>query len=353
MKTYQHESELYNDTDRNNLIVSFQRSQAIKMWLGLVIVLLSPISMETDRTADTLIFVNRTLQSYCPNMNFCHRNATQQLEYLDDKQGPCCTPCSCDDECVEFENCCPDKDITHIQKSPINCKDNEVKRSESSRSQSQFQFRVIDKCPIGERNATLNKKCSGENRTELYDYIWVSNNESGRIFQNHYCARCHGDDQTEMWNVKTRCKHTFPFSIQSFADMLLNDPYCDIINVMPDHLASVTWNYFCFDYGQSKCEKYSTNQTIVDACVKYVLPLITDGHVFRNIFCFLCLDLEDWSGICNIDVMKILIRTESAFSLLLDFKTFIDDGTDNLQCDTDKILDRRSVCIFGVVLEIK
>ena len=355
VKKYQHESELYNDTDRNNLIVSFQRSQAIKMWLGLVIVILSPISMETDRTADTLIFVNRTLQSYCPYMNFCHRNATQQLEYLDDKQGPCCTPCSCDDDCVEFDNCCPDKDITHIRvhTSPLICKSIEVKKNAIVEGPGpSLQFRVVDKCATGEKNETLIKKCSDENRTELYDYIWVSDTESGRVFQNHYCARCHGIERLEMWNVKTYCMHIFPTSIQSFTDMLLNNPRCNIINVVPDHLASVTRKYVCVDLGQSDCEEVTANQTLLDACARYALPFImpVSGHLYRNVFCLLCiarLDSANGTDICYTDNESNDFRTQTGLGFLLNFKDLNEDSIDTLQCDTDAILDIKSVCTYS------
>ena len=45
---------------------------------------------------------------FCPFTNFCHRNATDALK---EDMVPCCTPCSCSDNCWEQGYCCPDKDI--------------------------------------------------------------------------------------------------------------------------------------------------------------------------------------------------------------------------------------------------
>ena len=45
----------------------------------------------------------------CPFTNFCHQNATAALNMKG--KVPCCTPCSCSDNCWGLGNCCPDKEL--------------------------------------------------------------------------------------------------------------------------------------------------------------------------------------------------------------------------------------------------
>ena len=329
-------------------IVSFQEMCVLNMWLRyFATVFLSIIQTEADRAADTQAFANRTLQSYCPYMNFCHRNATRQPDFINDEHGTCCLPCSCDDDCVGLENCCPDKDISHLLASPLDCKEDEVKPVSTIVYRPLF-YRVIDKCPKPEQNPILAQKCIGENRTELTDYIWVSDPLNGKIFQNRYCANCHGVDKFELWNIETDCTQIFPSNINSFANMLVIDPKCNIINVMPEYLANVTWKFRCFNNGQSNCEKTTSNVTLVDACTMYNLPVYESisGFVFRNVFCQLCVDplweLKTCSSIDNFFGK----RTETSYGFLLDFRNLDEADNDRLQCDVDCILDTRSVCIF-------
>ena len=330
-------------------IVSFQRSCVLKMCFGgFVVVFLSMIQTEADRTADAQAFANRTLQSYCPYMNFCHRNATRQPDFIDNHQGPCCLPCSCDDDCVELENCCPDKDTSHIHASPLDCRKDEVKPG-GINLDNPLLYRVVDKSPENERNLALVQKCRGNNRMELSDYIWVSDTTTGKIFRNRYCANCHGVDKFESWNIKTKCIHTFPSNINSFANLLVTDPACSIINVMPDYLANVTWKFRCIEFGQSNCEKKTTNVTLVDACNMYNLPVQASERrfVFRNVFCQLCVD-PLWEPETCFSIANFFgTRTETSYGFLLDFRNLDETDTDRLRCDVDSIFDIRSVCIYS------
>ena len=336
-------------------IVLFQRICIYKMlFCCFVIVVLPMIQTEADRAADARAYANRTLHSYCPYMNFCHTNATRQPDFIEDEHGPCCLPCSCDDDCVELENCCPDKSISHIQASPLVCKKDEVK-SVRKISYRPLLYRVVDKCPEGERNQTLVKKCKGKQQTELIDYIWVSDSTNGKIFQNRHCAYCHGIDKFKLWNVKTHCEHTFPSNIKSYANLLMNDPDCNIINVAPDFLANVNWKFGCIKWGQSICEKMTTNVTVLDACTMYSMPVIdarTD-KLYKNIYCRMCVD-PSWDSTACFSIDEYFdIKTGKGFTFVLDFRNLNEAGTDRSQCDVDSIFDTRSVCIFTDKLSSK
>ena len=122
--------------------------------------------------------------------------------------------------------------------------------------------------------------------------------------------------------------------------------------VMPDHLASVTRKYVCVDSGQSDCEEVTANQTLLDACARYALPFIMpdSGHLYRNVFCLLCIDrLDSANGtdICYIDDESHDFRTQTGLGFLLNFKNLDEDSIDTLQCDTGAILDIKSVCTYS------
>ena len=74
--------------------------------LSVVIILLSSAHSETE--LDFRDITGQIGTILCPYSNFCHFNASDELEN-DSKYQPCCEACSCDDSCFETETCCPDK----------------------------------------------------------------------------------------------------------------------------------------------------------------------------------------------------------------------------------------------------
>ena len=55
----------------------------------------------------------------CPFTNFCHQNATAALNMKG--KVPCCTPCSCSDNCWGLGNCCPDKELIGHSVTELKC----------------------------------------------------------------------------------------------------------------------------------------------------------------------------------------------------------------------------------------
>ena len=63
---------------------------------------------ETETETDLGEITKRIGTVLCPFTNFCHFNATDQLEE-NSEFDPCCSSCSCDDSCYDAKTCCPDK----------------------------------------------------------------------------------------------------------------------------------------------------------------------------------------------------------------------------------------------------
>lgn len=140
----------------------------------------------------------------CPYTNFCRTDAWKIMpNFTDFMVEPCCFPCNCDDECWELDNCCPDKeliDTTRHFNAP--CKDSDLYTRLVDLGYLGEFYRVIDACPFSENWRNFESKCNEQNRTSLEDFIWVSDN-TGQIYQNIHCAKCHGIQETVPWQIRT------------------------------------------------------------------------------------------------------------------------------------------------------
>ena len=317
------------------------------MCLALLVAVWCAITGMASTVTETDVYVNKTLSNLCPYMNFCHRNASKVFE--DDEHKPCCAPCSCEDDCFELESCCPDKVSSHPQAAPLTCKETEVKRLGSVSGPSFYPvYRVVDTCPVGERNLTLVQKCRGENRTDIKDYQWVSDKRTGRIFQNHYCARCHDYNQIEVWDIQTQCIQALQAGFKYVANILMNVVDCNIINVAPDSFETLVQKYICSDEkGVPKCNEIGASLNHSDACATIWLPYVNKNNIYKNVYCYMCSDYFEFESVPEVcEKSDGEYRTDTNFQLLLNFGNLKDeDDSDATVCDIDEIFDIRLVCI--------
>ena len=142
------------------------------------------------------------LYEMCPYTNYCTRNATESLE--DDFKSPCCTHCSCADDCWKRGNCCVDKQNITVKQSLDPCIEVLVnRRGFNTGFKTMPRYHVIQSCPVA--NHTLSKKCSGNLQTSLEDFIWVTDERTNKIYNNKYCAECHGVVNYTYWQIATDC----------------------------------------------------------------------------------------------------------------------------------------------------
>ena len=311
----------------------------------LKVVLWSIILGVASNAVDTNMYVANTLPTLCPYMHFCERNATKRL---DDKEHiACCDSCSCDDHCVEFENCCPDKNITNLPARSLSCKSTTVKLSLRASHTGDPYYRTVDRCPADERNLTLFDKCRGDNLTDIQDYLWVTDSITGRTFQNHHCARCHGVYETEVWDIRTRCTKALHSNFKSVTDILLKENDCGIINTPPKTIDKMVQKYRCFKTGLLMCTETGTNKTLIDACESQSINYFSSSRkfVYKNVYCFMCSKpLNPVQEVC--DRKSGEPKTDSSFSFVLSGRRLREDYTiEPFQCDVEEIFDMRLVCI--------
>lgn len=242
--------------------------------------------------ADRKLVLDLGLQA-CPYTNFCHTNAWKTRPNNTIKE-PCCFPCSCDDECLEFDNCCPDKELTDVARPLIvPCIDSYVKRRPGDFNLYEGFFRVIDSCPISDDRSNLEPKCKRENKTTLEEFIWVSD-KTGKIFQNIHCAKCNGIKEPISWQVQTTCSDILTAKFDNFMVALLSEK-CNIINTMPEDLQRITDKYRCIDpqkFIHSSCNETGMmtnyNPAVEIACEQSTWPYIVGLQLAKNVFCVIC-----------------------------------------------------------------
>ena len=141
------------------------------------------------------------------------------------------------------------------------CLSSAVSLRESENVPSAKHYRVINECPESIGSKTLNLKCDGTDRAVLEDFIWVSDQKSGNIFQNKHCSKCHGVDDVEIWTFEARCQTGFGFKFDNLKDDLIYNG-CYMVNIPPKYSENVVSQYECFEHLKKKVDSYfSCNQT--------------------------------------------------------------------------------------------
>ena len=158
------------------------------------------------------------------------------------------------------------------------------------------RYFIIDSCPNHMKYTPLQKKCANEDASTMDDFLWVTDNLSGKIFQNRFCALCHGVKHWTIWKVQTTCLEILTAGFSNVLDFLLSENNCHIINVAPEGLELSPENFRCYISQYTSCnltgkwQQYDND--IAEACLSYTVPFFQLGDqgltIYKNLFCFLC-----------------------------------------------------------------
>ena len=108
--------------------------------------------------------------------------------------------CRCDKLCTQFGDCCADSQLTHNTTGPeFACVSTSVQWSDTT-------YWMIASCPKGELARVLTgvaELCESQSLTSPP----VSDNRTGLVYKNKYCAQCHGVPEKEhvTWQSQWRC----------------------------------------------------------------------------------------------------------------------------------------------------
>ena len=309
------------------------------------------------------------LYDLCPYTDYCTRNATQSLE--DVSKSPCCTYCSCADNCWERGNCCVDKQNLIVKQPLESCVEVLLKNSYGLKPSNLPRYYVIQSCPTPDD--LLVDKCSGKHQQSLEDFIWATDERTNKIYNNKYCAECHGLVNYTYWQLATDCID--PMNGQtSRADAINRIIDSCSLTVLPPKSIDVRSNR-CLVPNFSTCNatgKWRTTygKALETACNNfsqiYIRETKTFTDHFKNVYCFLC-SVEPRDQIVQDTCMSWRLNdrvgvsgkaTLYGFTAILDFTTIErekDKLTDSVSgqgpvCASDEIQDPFQVYILSPYL---
>ena len=342
---------------RNNICSdSVSDTAMVLRWILVFLFIVRCLPIHLDK--DVMTFVNDTLPQLCPFNDFCQTVAVKDLNELT-LDVPCCSSCSCDDECLKLGNCCFDKEVkgqgqytrAGSSVSRFTCTgslitlDNEMRAHNDERYG--MKYLVSGVCPGKNGTSDVIRQCHDSRITSFEDLIWVTDTSSRQIYKNKYCAECDGKTQYSYWNLKTNCKY-----IYDALSLLYNDK-CLFKMEPPLNNETAISQYECEIPEITQCNetgKWSFySRTLYLACTSLTLPYRSYKIVYKNRYCYMCNQGDVDLGPPGKDECKANYdRTpgvSTSYITLLDFQKVAkrkhqthDEG--HVQCKFDQIYDQ-------------
>ena len=312
------------------------------------------------------------LQHMCPYNDFCQVQARQEME--EKAEFPCCRPCSCDKECEHLRSCCPDiegkgndlvetkdetdtpsltcKSVTLGWTKPLMSTINDVSLN---RKHPAPHFLITDRCPNNETDSDLKRKCDSIDMSSFDGFVWVSDKATGQIFQNRFCAKCHGVTHYVYWTIGIKeCTSALDESLP--INYILQNNNCLFILNEPSEIGTVASKYRCFVPDISQCNQTGTwtqfNKTIYAGCETFDMPFITEtvggsiDIVYKNKFCMICNNppLDRIKELCSEKNFRFEISV--SFIGIIDFNR-LHEKTYETSCESDEVFDHVLVSQSG------
>ena len=310
----------------------------------------------SDRRQQT---VREMIKAFCPYNDYCQKQKEKDFPPLS-KKIPCCASCSCEENCWETSTCCPDKERIDERDPTRTCllslRNAKNPTLYNGLNEMIYAYQVIDKCPESEQNLSIINKCSLEDIDSVNDYRWVSDISTGDIYQNEFCAACHGKKDLTYWPLEARCEDLL-FSNFSHLHTYLLSGDCELLNKEPG-TDIVPLDKRCAFPVYTRCNQtglWTQYDADIDwACNAHNALYITESDIvtilYKNVFCYACnkQGVEDIQTICGKPFWTHgdLITN---FRALIDYERVDSFRSDVLQsgseCKIDEIMDSYLVSI--------
>ena len=285
---------------------------------------------------------------------------------------PCCQECSCEPSCVQFKRCCPDAPYLPNEELIIPCISTfthyNVNKNHSQTGHTSRYYRIVDHCPVEEKNTTLKQLCLQPDT--FSDIAIVSGSSSGNVYGNKYCALCNDETDFVMWKLYLfSCPLVSEIRFQSFAD---RDKYimehCPI-DVKPptSYLQLTQLRMECVEYRpemqqlgricNSSDQVDAFNESVQLACEDFpegyhalavvALNLEEIDYLVPNIYCYVC--NIPWNAnsseecVVQVDIERGGGKDNSLYSLI-DFT--MSHETSLTQCASYEMYDPYTVRVY-------
>ena len=219
------------------------------------------------------------------------------------------------------------------------------------------RYRIFDQCPKTELNQTLITKCSGGENDAFMDYVWVSDQISGKIYQNHYCAQCHGVTNFVEWKLRAECSILLLSRHNAdYIDNVLSTDLCRLTNEAPATEYAVTDKYRCFESSVESCPTASIMNDNHKLCERFTYHYMQPGVqlVYKNIFCYMCFGGKEAGEIFSVCPRTIsdLRSSPTQFNVLVSWNRKDDQRQINdRQCGIDEVYDKYKVLIVSLTVK--
>ena len=331
----------------------------LTVFLTLILLLHSSQELVMDKAAYDIAI------QLCPYTNFCFKRANESalslMKYPSRKE-PCCNQCSCEDNCWETHNCCPDKiynNDTTTQEVIGKCTSSLVKGG--TETLFVHHFRVLDTCGYANYTKEIRSKCEGE-ISSMEEFIWVSDAVTGKVYRNRYCALCNAVDVYAPWNIWTVCHGLSYQTFMSFEGVMSDS--CPIVFYPPEDLQYIVTKYRCYAdiLGYSECNREKLKlaredyRDVVDSlCEMSDWPLQPQllhpriPPVQKNVFCVSC-NTDEYTAICTKPTAP---KSQNKLTTLLNFDfLFTERKNSKDNCAVNEVFDSYMVSFdsFSIAL---
>ena len=153
------------------------------------------------------------------------------------------------------------------------------------------RYYITKSCPS--RDDPLEEKCSGRRQPSIEDFIWVTDSRTHRIYNNKYCARCHGVNAYAPWLISTDCMEVLngqSSPIDTINHIITNCSLFVAPTSIKDHKSRCFVPKITQCNMTGKAETY--NQALESACNSFSQPYVEASFnrapIYKNVYCFLC-----------------------------------------------------------------
>lgn len=308
-------------------------------------------SLITRHHCESTDLTRNIIGRFCPYTDLCQQNASA-VQGDPRQYEPCCSKCSCSEDCWETNSCCPDK--ANTKSTDFACKSPVVKTGKRE-IPIYYVFRgyyIIDKCPDSEKDENIRRACSKELVNSLEDLIWVSDTASGKIYQNLHCASCNNISTWRMWNIRTDCETVLDANFANLSDVIFTG-VCEIINEPPDDEHIIADNFKCLIPSISVCNQTGLwrqyDEDIALACAKYNFSFVESRVfsrymiVYKNPFCYVCNKDNQFTADTLCPTWEGGRHSDVSFNALIDFTKIQKEPAPVSKCLPDEMYDKYMV----------
>ena len=238
-------------------------------------------------------------RALCPFTRFCDQSPLSEFNLMDDALVPCCTDCSCDENCGLRAECCFEEMDRYKLKETYKLKWVDAKKRFSNLPIGSSSYMMVDKClidvsnrlVISESNRLVNDQ--NANDTESGFLYPVYSTSTKLIYYNKATAVCNNVLDGVAWQRYLSCER--PRGAISFSDVVsrsMSEGLCwtDFIPPTTINIKHFQCHHDVIDSCTTSGDKYDYSLQTETACKTLQSTYQVNTHflsqIYANVHCF-------------------------------------------------------------------